>query len=235
MVVATIAKAGIAAPIICDDLGALRHSTLDEAAKRFGTSVRYQGKSNTAFIPTILLFVEAAGTLALANFDGTSHEHHVLDAAPLAACASAHTGFIGLNNFAKLAADPVLVGADHTNPEFVENLVGVLVARQSELPLELDSRHIRRLADNKEAAENQTESGVCVRSMTVPAVRRARMPTPQGLRKNKDRLPRSHRTKKRSSSGDSIWAFISTSPRNCFPGIRPTGSSGSSLSWLPLT
>ena len=149
VVVAMFAETGIAAPIICDDPGAWYHSTLDKAAKRLGASVRNQGKSNTACIPPILPFIEAAGTFTLSDFDGTSHEHHVVDATPLAACAPAHVGFIGLNDFAGLATDPVLVGANHANPEFVENLEGGLVARQSELPLELDSRHARRLAGNQ--------------------------------------------------------------------------------------
>ena len=87
--------------------------------------------------------------LALADFDGAGHEDHVVDAAPLAACTAAHPGFIGLNDFPGLAADPVLVGANHADPEFVENLEGGLVARQSELPLELNGRHARRLAGNQ--------------------------------------------------------------------------------------
>ena len=149
VVVAMLTEAGIAAPIIGDDPGAWRHGALDEAAERLGASVRNQGKSNTACIPPILPFVEAADPLALADFDGTSHEHHVVDAAPLAACTSAHPGFIGLDDFVGLAADPVLVGANHADPEFVENLEGGLVARQSELPLELDCRHARRLAGNQ--------------------------------------------------------------------------------------
>jgi len=94
VVVAALAEAGIAAPIICDDPGARYHRALDEAAKRFGASVRNQGKSNTACVPPGLPLVEAAGTLALSDFDGAGHEHHVVDAAALAARTAAHPGFI---------------------------------------------------------------------------------------------------------------------------------------------
>jgi hypothetical protein len=38
------------------------------------------------------------------------HEHHVVDAAPLAACMAALPGFIGFNDFAGLATDLIRVG-----------------------------------------------------------------------------------------------------------------------------
>ena len=108
--------------------------------KRFGASVGPQGKSDTTGVPTAPPLVEAAAALTLANFDGASHDDHVVNAAPLAACAATHVSFIGLDDFAGLAADPVLVWTHHDSPEFVKNLEGGLITRQSELPLKLDGR-----------------------------------------------------------------------------------------------
>jgi hypothetical protein len=52
----------------------------------------------------------------------------------------------------------------------VEDLERRLVAVQAKLTLELDGRHARRMGRNQYAAQNQIDSGVRVRSMTVPAV-----------------------------------------------------------------
>lgn len=115
--------------------------------------------------------VEAASTLALPNLDSTCDENHVVNTLPLAASTAADVGFIGLDVLPRLATDPVLIRSNHTRTKLVRYLEGGLVARQSELPLKLNSRHAGCLAATKYPAQNQTGSGVCVRSMTVPAVR----------------------------------------------------------------
>ncbi len=72
-----------------------------------------------------------------------------MNAAPLASGAASHPGFIGLDVLSGRAPDPVLIGPHHAGSELVEYLEGGLVARQSELPLELNSRDARRLAGNQ--------------------------------------------------------------------------------------
>ena len=73
----------------------------------------------------------------------------MVNATPLSARTAADPGFIGLDVFSGLPADPVLIGPHHTDPELVEYLEGGLVARQPELPLELNSRDARCLAGDQ--------------------------------------------------------------------------------------
>ena len=82
-----------------------------------------------------------------------------------------------------MTPDPVLVRANHAGPKFVENLAGGLVARQSELPLELDSRHARRLAGDQvgrpephrerrvRAFHNGAGSEACITAAKYPRAR----------------------------------------------------------------
>jgi len=96
--------------------------------------------------------------LALTDFDGACHDDHIVDAAPLAVRTTAHVGFIGLDDFFGFTADPILIRSHHADAQLVKNLEGSFVARQSELPLELNSRYawcltgdqIRRPEPNRE-------------------------------------------------------------------------------------
>ena len=120
--------------------------TLDEATQRPGASVRNHGETNSPGIPTGLPFAAAAGRLTLTDFDGVGQQNHVMNAAPFAVGTPTKVGFISLEALIGLATNPLLVGVHHASVQYVQNLKGSLVARQ-------------------------TESGVCVRSMTVPTVR----------------------------------------------------------------
>lgn len=51
--------------------------------------------------------------LALFKLDGTSNENHVVNASALAASTAADVGFIGFDGIEGVAANPILVGADH--------------------------------------------------------------------------------------------------------------------------
>ncbi len=122
-------KAGIAAPVAGDDGGARRRGAFDEAAERLGTSVRCRGKTDASGVTTGLALVEAAGTLALANFDGTGHDDHVVNAAPLAARTAVHVGFIGLDGIEGLTANSALIRSHHADAQLVKDLEGSLVAQ----------------------------------------------------------------------------------------------------------
>ena len=87
--------------------------------------------------------------LALADFDRASYENHVMYASSLSAGTPTDVGFIGLNMFLGLAADSVLIRSHHASAQLVENLKGRFVSRQSELSLELDSRHTGCLAGHQ--------------------------------------------------------------------------------------
>ena len=164
MEIVAFGKAGVAAPVVGDKGGAWRHGAFDEAAQRFGTSIRHQGEPNTAGVPPGLPLVEAASALALMDFDGTCHEDHVVNATPLAARTAAHVGFIGLDDFFGLTANSVLIWSHHADAQLVKNLEGSLVARQPELPLELNSRYAGRLTgDQVRCPEPNRERRVCAR------------------------------------------------------------------------
>lgn len=92
---------------------------------------------------------EAAAVLALFNLDGTNDENHVVNASALAASTTVDVGLIGFDMLCGVATNPILVGTHHAGPQFVKNLKSSLVTRQSELPLELDGRHARRLAGDQ--------------------------------------------------------------------------------------
>ncbi len=149
MTISAFPKRRITAPIVGNNGGTRHHGAFDEACQRLGASVRHHGEADAPSVTPGLSFVEAAGTLVLADFDGACHEHHVVDTAPFAPRASTNPGFVGLDGFVRLAADPVLVGTHHADTQLVKNLESGFVARQPELALELDSRHAGRLAGNK--------------------------------------------------------------------------------------
>lgn len=172
--IVALGKADVAVPVVGDNGGAWHHGAFDETAQRFGASIRHQGESNTPGVPPGLPLVAAAGTLALTDFDGAGHEDHVVDAAPLAARTAAHVGFIGLDDCFGLTANSVLIRPHHADAQLVKNLEGRLVARQSELPLELNSRYAGRLTgDQVRRPEPNRER--CVRALHDGAGRKARI------------------------------------------------------------
>jgi hypothetical protein len=57
VIIAALAQAGVAAPIIRDDQGPRRHGAIDESAKRFGAAVSGDGQPNAARIAPILPLV----------------------------------------------------------------------------------------------------------------------------------------------------------------------------------
>ena len=83
------------------------------------------------------------------SFDRSRHEGLMVDATPLSARKATHPGFVGFDLSSGLPADPILIGPHHAGPELVEYLEGGLVARQPELPLELDGRYAGCLAGHQ--------------------------------------------------------------------------------------
>ena len=146
---AAFAQLRVTAPVVGDNGRAWRHGAFDEDAQRLGASVRHHRKPDAPGVPPGLPFVEAAGMLALTDFDGTCHDDHIVDAASFAARATAHVGFIGFDGIEGIATNPILVRTHHADTQFVKNLEGSLVARQAKLPLELNSRYTWCLAGDQ--------------------------------------------------------------------------------------
>ena len=149
MAVAALDQLGITTPVVGNDVGAGRNGTLNESPQRLGAAIRYDGKANASCVAPSSAFVAAPLLLALADFDRTRHDNHVVHAPSLAAGTPADVGLISLNVFLRLAADTILIRAHHGGAQLVENLKGCFVARQSELALELDSRHTGCMAGNQ--------------------------------------------------------------------------------------
>ena len=143
---AAFAQLRVAAPIVGNNGCTGHHGVFDKAAQRLGSSVGHNCEPDTTGVTPGLSLVEAAVTLALADFDGASHKSHIMDATPLSARAPTHVGFIGLDVLTGIATDPILIRPHHADAQLVKNLKGCLVARQPELPLKLNGRYAGRLA-----------------------------------------------------------------------------------------
>jgi hypothetical protein len=149
MKILSLFKRRVTAPVIGNDGGAWRNDALNEATQRFGASVWHHREPNTSGVPSSPALVETATVLALFDLDRTSDENHVVNASALAVSTTADVGFISFDMLSGVAANPILIGTHHADPQFVKNLESSLVTRQSELPLKLDGRHAGRLAGDQ--------------------------------------------------------------------------------------
>ena len=75
----------------------------------------------------------------MANFDSAGNKDFVMHAPAFATSTAADIGLISLDMLVGFAADAVLIGAYHASAQLVENAKSCLVARQTELPLKLNS------------------------------------------------------------------------------------------------
>jgi len=149
MAVAALTQFRVSAPVIGDDGGAAGNGALNETAQRLGAAIWNNGKANASCVAPRPALIATPLLLALADFNGACHECHVVDAPPFATGTPADVGFIGLDVFLGLTTNSILIGSHHTDAQLVKNLKCGLVARESELPLKLDSRHAGRLAGDQ--------------------------------------------------------------------------------------
>ncbi len=77
----------------------------------------------------------------MAHLNGAGNQNLVVNPSAFPACPTADPGFVHLDMLVRVATDAILIGADHSGAQFVEDLKGCLVTREPELPLELDGRH----------------------------------------------------------------------------------------------
>jgi len=85
----------------------------------------------------------------MAHFNGAGDQNLVVNASVFAARGTADPGFVHLDMLVRAAADAILIRADLSGAQFVEDLKGCLVTREPKLPLELDGRHAGRLAGDQ--------------------------------------------------------------------------------------
>ena len=142
-------EACVAAPIIGDNSSARHHDAFQEAAERIGTPIRHQSKPDASGITATPSRIELGVGLSLPYLNSSSHESLMVNASSLSARTTTHPSFIRLDVFSRFPTDSILVGTHHADAEFMKDLEGGLIARQSELPLKLDGRHARRLAGDQ--------------------------------------------------------------------------------------
>src|SRR5271165_2875440 len=127
VIVAALPQAGVTAPIVRDDQRPGSDGAIDKSTKRFGASVSD--------------VVLRGSRLPMAHLNGAGDQNLVVNASAFAACPTADPGFVHLDMLVRAATDAILVRADHSGAQFVEDLKGCLVTREPELPLKLDGRH----------------------------------------------------------------------------------------------
>jgi len=85
----------------------------------------------------------------MARLNSAGDKNLVVNASAFAPCPTANPGLVHLDMLIRAATDTILVRADHSGAEFVQDLKGCLVTREPELPLELDSGHSGGLRGNQ--------------------------------------------------------------------------------------
>ena len=170
VLIAALTEASIATPIVSNDQRSRRDGALDEPTERLGATVEYDGEPNASGIASVFPVVELGARLSMTHLDGTGDENLVVNTTAFPTRSPANPGFVHLNMVLGLSTDPVLVGPHHARAELVENLKGRLVARKTKLPLKLHGGHAGRLTGDQISGQNQTFSGVWLRSITVPTV-----------------------------------------------------------------
>src|SRR5664279_1650196 len=149
VVEAALAKAGIAAPVVGDDKRSGSDGVFDESAERTSATVGDDGETNTSRVATVFPIVELGSRLAVTHLHGARDENLVMDAPAFAAGPSSDPSFIHFDMFLGLAADLVALGEHHPGAQLMKDTEGRLIARQTELPLKLNSRHSRRLTGDQ--------------------------------------------------------------------------------------
>jgi hypothetical protein len=65
----------------------------------------------------------------MAHLNGASDQNLVVNASAFTACPTADPGFVYLDMLVRAATDAILVRADHSGAQFVEDLKGRIVTR----------------------------------------------------------------------------------------------------------
>ena len=149
MIVAALAQVCVAAPIVRDDQRPLRHGALDEAAKRLCASVGGDGEPNAPGVAPVLARVLRGSGRAAAHLDGAGDESFVMNAPAFPARAAADPCLSDLDMLVCATANAIPIAANHSGAQLVEELKGGLVAREAELPLELDRGYAGSLAGDE--------------------------------------------------------------------------------------
>src|SRR5271166_6561812 len=149
VVVAPLAQAGIAVPIVSDDQRAWHDGILNKATQGICAAVSGDGQSHSTGIAAILPLILCRARLPVANLDSCGHQRFVVDAPAFAARPSADPCLIDLDMLFRPTTDTVLVRPHHARAQFVQDAEGGFISCQPKLPLKLHRRHPRRLAGDE--------------------------------------------------------------------------------------
>ena len=139
VVESALAKAGIAAPVVGDDQRSGSDGVFDESAERIGATVGDDGETNASRVATVFPIVELGSRLPVAHLHGAGDENLMMDAPAFASGPSSNPRFIDFDMLLRLAANLVALGTHHPGAQLMKDTEGRLIARQTELPLKLNS------------------------------------------------------------------------------------------------
>src|SRR5450631_933183 len=149
VIVAALSQARVAAPIVRNDQRPWSNGATDKSAKRFGASVSGDCQPNAPRIAPIPTLVLRGSRLSMAHLNGAGDQNLVVHASTFAARPATDPAFVHLDMLVRTATDAVLVRANHSGAQFVENLKSCLISRNPELPLELHGRHAGGMAGDQ--------------------------------------------------------------------------------------
>ena len=79
VLIAALAEASIAAPIVSNDQRSRRDGALDEPTERLGATVEHDGEPNASGIASVFPVVELGARLSMTHLDGTGDENLVVN------------------------------------------------------------------------------------------------------------------------------------------------------------
>ena len=125
VIVAALSQARVAAPIVRNDQRPWSNGATYKSAKRFGASVSGDCQPNAPRIAPILSLVLRGSMLPMAHLNGAGDQNLVVNASAFASCPTANPRLVHLDMLIRAPTDTILVRADHSGAEFVQDLKAV--------------------------------------------------------------------------------------------------------------
>jgi hypothetical protein len=149
---AALGQATVRIPAIRDDHSARHNRARHETSQRLCGAIWHNRKAQAASVASGLPLIQFRSRLALADFHGGGNKDLIVHAFPFATRPTAYPRFVYLDVLASCAADAIRVRSDHTSAELVQHLECGFISGQTELALQLDSGHARRVTGEQVSA-----------------------------------------------------------------------------------
>ena len=114
VIVAALAQARVAAPIVCDDQRPRSDGATHKSAKRFGASVSGDRQPNAPRIAPIPSLVLRGSGLSMAHLNGAGDQNLVVHTPAFAARPATDPAFVHLDMLVRTATDAVPIRANHS-------------------------------------------------------------------------------------------------------------------------